>query len=46
MPTKRAQRKDLAKDINLMFSDRRKVGFTYKDGVTKVEEGRWCLTCQ
>jgi hypothetical protein len=39
-------KKDMAKDIRLIFSDKVIVKFVKKDGVTEQVAGRWCNLCK
>jgi hypothetical protein len=45
-PTEVLNKKDMAKDIRLLFSDRIKVKFTKNKGETNLSMGRWCLPCR
>ena len=45
IPAKISCKKDMARDVRLLFSDRIMVKFT-RDGETKTLEGRWCTVCK
>jgi hypothetical protein len=45
IPAKFNCKKDMARDVRLLFSDRMKVKFI-KGGTTKTLEGWWCTICR
>jgi hypothetical protein len=45
IPAKFNCKKDMARNMRLLFSDRMKVKFI-QGGTAKTLEGRWCTTCR
>jgi len=46
IPVEVNTRKEKAKDLRLIFSDRVTVQFTTKEGTVSTVEGRWCNPCK
>lgn len=39
-------KKDMAKDVRLIFTDKVTVKFVRKNGITEQLKGRWCNVCK